>query len=209
MILNLLKIVTFSCIVFFGLNSCATLNKDECRNANWKLIGFEDGSRGLSASRIGQHRSACAKYGITPDLNLYNKGRAEGLHKYCVPDIAYQAGKQDQQYTGTCFGYNEQAFIHAFRQGKKLYSAKINLQDLHKMLELNQDQLTKLKQDIHDKEQQIVSGKLTPSEVVLSLVDIKRLAQEQGALMNVIRNNQDNISHQKSLVTELKQQYRY
>ncbi|MCG8048122.1 MAG: DUF2799 domain-containing protein [Candidatus Thiodiazotropha endolucinida] len=32
--------------VLFSLASCATMDKDECRVADWYVIGYEDGAKG-------------------------------------------------------------------------------------------------------------------------------------------------------------------
>ena len=40
-----------------ALGGCASMNGDQCLTSDWKAIGFEDGSRGYSASRLGNHRA--------------------------------------------------------------------------------------------------------------------------------------------------------
>lgn len=34
---------------------CATLDKDECRTADWYAIGLEDGARGRAIERLGSN----------------------------------------------------------------------------------------------------------------------------------------------------------
>lgn len=68
---------------FLLLSGCAGLSKDECLNADWQIIGFEDGAAGQSATRIGDHRRACAKHGVTPDKAAYDAGYHEGIMNYC------------------------------------------------------------------------------------------------------------------------------
>ena len=63
----------------------STMSKDECRTVDWRTVGYEDGVAGRSGERIGEHRKACAEHGVTPDLNAYRAGRAEGLREYCQP----------------------------------------------------------------------------------------------------------------------------
>ena len=38
------------------LQGCATLDKDECMLADWRLIGYEDGVAGKSAAAVGEYR---------------------------------------------------------------------------------------------------------------------------------------------------------
>ena len=59
--------------ISFSFFSCATLNKDECLTADWYQIGYEDGAKGYPLSRIGKHRKACAKHGVTPDMPPYEQ----------------------------------------------------------------------------------------------------------------------------------------
>ncbi len=53
------------------ISGCATMGKDECLTSNWRSIGYEDGARGYPPERIGNHRKACAKHSVSPDLQTY------------------------------------------------------------------------------------------------------------------------------------------
>ena len=62
------------------LGACAAkMSKDECRTVDWRTVGYEDGVAGQPGDRIGEHRRACAEYGVTPDLTAYLAGRTAGL----------------------------------------------------------------------------------------------------------------------------------
>ena len=54
---------------------------------------------GRSGEQIGRHRKACAEYGITPGLDAYRAGRAEGLREFCQPNNGYRAGVSNQVRT--------------------------------------------------------------------------------------------------------------
>ena len=60
-----------SLVVLLALNGCASMNADECVMSDWQTICFEDGARGYTMDRLGQHRKACAKHGVAPDLRAY------------------------------------------------------------------------------------------------------------------------------------------
>ena len=47
------------------LGGCATgrMTEAECHVADWRAVGFEDGSQGLGADHIGVHRRSCAEHG--------------------------------------------------------------------------------------------------------------------------------------------------
>ncbi|MET0809299.1 MAG: DUF2799 domain-containing protein [Pseudoxanthomonas sp.] len=81
-----------SALLILALSGCATMNKDECLTVDWRTVGYEDGVAGRSGDRIAQHRKACAKHGVAPDLDAYQSGRDQGLREYCQPDNGYQLG---------------------------------------------------------------------------------------------------------------------
>jgi len=62
------------CLCLGFTTGCSTLSQEECLVADWQLIGREDGAVGRDASYIGNHRKACADYGIVPDLQEYQHG---------------------------------------------------------------------------------------------------------------------------------------
>lgn len=84
------------------LAGCATLNEDECRTADWRDIGLQDGRAGYPAARLAEHHQACAKHGIKPDERLYAQGRQRGLSEYCVPTKAIDEGLAGRRYQGVC-----------------------------------------------------------------------------------------------------------
>ena len=84
------------------LTGCATLNREQCQRGDWYGIGVADGQLGQPASRIDQHQSACAEYGIAPDNRQYMEGRAQGLIDYCRLDNAFETGLRGQRYQRVC-----------------------------------------------------------------------------------------------------------
>lgn len=209
MIFNSLKILLIVVFLPIFITSCATLNKDECRTANWKLIGYEDGSKGYTAARIGEHRKACAEYGVSPNLDLYNKGRAEGLHKYCIPVNGYNLGQRGAVYQGICAGYNEQGFVAAYKHGTQLRAENSRLHQMQRILDQKQKDLDHIITAIKNKEQQIVAGELTTAQTVLALVEVKELAVKQGILIKETHDLQAAVKEQAYTIAQMKQQYQY
>ena len=83
-------------IVLLGLlaTGCASMDEDECRVADWRAIGYEDGASGRAASQLGERREACADHGVTPNFVAYRQGREEGLREYCTPAMGYRLGRK-------------------------------------------------------------------------------------------------------------------
>ena len=100
---------------------CASLTPEECLNADWRAIGYEDGVAGRSMDRLGDHRSACAEVGVTPDFAAYQTGHRDGVRAFCHPANAYRLGRGGYAYTGICPGDLEPAFLDALGEGLFIY----------------------------------------------------------------------------------------
>ncbi len=199
-------ILTFGFILLF-VSACATLNKDECKAADWKLIGYEDGTKGRVAARIAQHRKACAEYGVSPNLALYNQGRAQGLHEYCIAVTGYNLGLRGSAYKGICSGYNEAEFITAFKLGQQIYREKSKLRKMKKNLAHKQESLDNIAVQQRQIEQQIIKGNLSAAKIILLLVDTKKFAADHAIIAKQIHALQAAIVEQKSYISHLKQQF--
>ena len=113
------SLIAFSVALAAG---CASMDKDECRTADWRAIGLEDGAAGRALERLGDHRKACAKHGVTPDTDRYIAGRTEGLTTYCTPDNGYRVGRAGEAYRGVCPELSTPAFVAAYNRGRELYT---------------------------------------------------------------------------------------
>jgi hypothetical protein len=89
-------------LLLLALTGCATLNESECKTADWRELGHQDGRAGYAMSRLAEHHEACIKHGIRPDERLYAEGRKQGLREYCVLDNAIREGLAGRQYQGVC-----------------------------------------------------------------------------------------------------------
>lgn len=207
--LSLIKNILLLGCISIVVSSCSTLNKDECKTANWRTIGYEDGTKGYKASRIGQHRSACSEYGIHPDLNAYTTGRKEGLHEYCVPATAYTKGLYGYGYNGVCFGYNERAFLDAYNDGFKIYKAKKILNNMKKDYSKEESYISSLEMELHKKGHILVSGRLSKVKALMLLNETKDIAEELGKAKSNLVLLADDISKQSQHVNYLKNQHSY
>lgn len=135
---------------------CASMSADECRTADWRTVGFEDGLDG-SAGRIGDHRQACARVGVTPDLDAYERGRAAGLRQFCVPARGYEAASNGYTYDGVCPADLEDAFLEAVEDGRVLYALKTAVTDLEshirgleRDIDIDEDEIRDLERELVD-----------------------------------------------------------
>ncbi|MEO1657182.1 MAG: DUF2799 domain-containing protein [Pseudomonadota bacterium] len=89
--------------VFCGLLSgCATLTEEECQILNWEAEGREAGEFGGGPTSYSRLASQCSRYAIAPDYDAFERGRQQGLVRFCTPDGVYIAGLAGRGSTAQC-----------------------------------------------------------------------------------------------------------
>jgi hypothetical protein len=169
---------TVAALILFG---CATLDKDECINADWQAIGFEDGARGYKTSRIGSHRKACAKHGVTPDFELYKTGHRQGLEHWCTPRNGYGLGARGKSYNGVCPEELAPAFLEAFNRGRALHAYENEVKKAEAELKKMHAQLEAMDEEILSLEVQMVQDGVSPRRR-MRLLDEMRLLEDERRL---------------------------
>lgn len=207
--LNLIKHLFIFSFITFLVSACSTMNKNECLNADWRTIGYSDGARGYKAGRIGEHRSACAEFGVRPNLNAYNTGREQGLGQYCTPTTGYNKGISGYRYNGVCANHNERDFVEALNYGLAIYGEVKILNKLKSEYRKQKKYIHQLKDELLFKEEQIVSGRLSKVKAVIILNETKEIAEELGKAKRDLSNIDYDIGNQASRVHNMKSQRRY
>ncbi len=167
---------------FLGLSGCASMSGDECLTSDWQLIGFEDGSRGYGSERLGEHRKACAKHGVTPDLQAYRAGREEGLKDFCQPARGFNLGTRGGHYNGICSAELEGDFIDAYRAGYRLYELRANINSANYQINAKQNELDSIQDLMRGKEALLIASDTTIQDRILTLADLKDLSERTGQL---------------------------
>ncbi|MCU7836078.1 MAG: DUF2799 domain-containing protein [gamma proteobacterium symbiont of Taylorina sp.] len=121
----------FFLVVISSLSACASLNKEECQQADWYDIGYHDGKSGYKVSRLSDHRQACAEHHIYPDKMRYKQGYNLGLIHYCTPENALQTGLAGNTYQGICPHEAEKSFLKKYYQGKAIYDLSNEIDKHH------------------------------------------------------------------------------
>jgi hypothetical protein len=91
---NTLYIRYLLVLLVIFISGCGSMSRDECVNADWRTIGFEDGANGKPPGRIGDHRKACASHDIVPNRDTYLTGYDEGNQTFCT----FERGQREGQY---------------------------------------------------------------------------------------------------------------
>ncbi len=172
----------FLMLALVALGGCASLSEEECALSDWHTIGFEDGSRGYPAERIGDHRKACAKHGYVPDFAAWEAGRNEGLALYCQPARGFNLGSAGGQYQGVCPADLEPQFLDGYRAGVELYNLRSNVSAANGRLQARQGELAATRDAMREKEALLIARETTPEDRVLLLADLKELAERAGEL---------------------------
>lgn len=183
-----------------GLSGCASMSGDECVTSDWQTIGFEDGSRGYGADRLGEHRKACAKHGVTPDLQAYRTGREEGLRDFCQPARGFNLGTRGSHYNGVCPAESEVDFLDAYRAGYHLYELHANVNSANYQINAKQKELENIKVEIRDKEALLIATETTTQDRILILADLKDLSERTGQLeTEIMIHVDDRARHEEQL----------
>lgn len=178
----------------------STMSKDECRTVDWRTIGYEDGVAGRSGQQIGQHRRACAEYGVTPDLEAYRAGRAEGLQEYCRPHNGYRAGVTGAVYYDVCPADLAPAFLAAYDSGHQLYVLERRVSDTDAQIEARRAEVARLQGVVTGNAFEFIGEGTTPEQRTQAVLDVKQAAESIGRLNSEIKAlEQDRVRYEQEL----------
>lgn len=164
-------------VIALAVSGCASLSKNECLNADWRIIGFEDGNKGYPLDRIGQHRKACARVKVIPDMDDYEKGHLKGAREYCTPARGYSEGAKGAAYQGICPEDLAGAFLGGYRDGQELYALNRKLNEVVTAIVGINNRINEIEADIAYHEGEIISresGSASRGEHLAALRSLQR-----------------------------------
>ena len=165
------------------LAACSqTMSRDECKTVDWRTIGYEDGVAGRAGDRIGEHRKACAEYGVTPNLSAYQAGRTEGLREYCQPHNGYRYGAEGRNYYGSCPADLAPAFVEAYDAGHELYVREQRVADTDAAIAARRYDIRRLEDSIADAGLTVIDDDATAEDKTHAVVDTAQRAERIGRL---------------------------
>jgi hypothetical protein len=197
-------------IVLGSLSGCASMSSDECMTSDWSAIGYEDGARGYTTDRFGQHRKACAKHGVTPDFSAYQNGRDQGLVEYCQPNRGFNVGSNGGSYNGVCSVNQEADFLDAYNAGHRLYTLRSNVNRANSAINSKENELDRIEETLIHNGAALIAYETTMEEKILLLAEMKNLAERTGKLQAEIKDlydvrarNQVELEHYQVVVADL------
>lgn len=139
------------------LSGCAAMTRDECINADWYLIGFEDGSAGRQPQRIAEYRSACAEYTVVPKMEEYLAGHQRGVGGFCTAENGFAQGRAGRRLNPVCHGELKHHFLAGYNKGYELHQQAQQVNRLRRQLtEVNKAQ-QELQQEKSDAEAELLA----------------------------------------------------
>lgn len=146
------------CLLALLISGCATMSKDECKQADWYLKGVDDATQGFALDRVIEHGKACARINIVPDMKEYREGHGKGARLYCVPEKGYSEGRNGAAYNGICPAAAEGNFLRAYNDGQELYAIQNRINDMHGQISSNSSQINNRYNDIAQLRREIVKS---------------------------------------------------
>jgi hypothetical protein len=191
------------------LQGCATLNKDECMLADWRLIGYQDGVAGKSAAVVGTYREDCAKHAVVPDLDAYRAGREEGLQQYCTVDNGYRLGNTGRGFAAVCPAALAQGFRDAYDAGRELYLARSAVNNTHSNINSRKQTLSDLEKNRAEKLAALISDGLKADQRVMILYEVNELQQEMNSVEDEIVDLEFDLEDQEARLDQLSRNTTY
>jgi hypothetical protein len=165
-------------LIILSAGGCATMDKDECLVADWRLIGFQDGAQGKSAATVGTYREDCADYRVVPDLDAYQAGRREGLTQYCVAANGYRLGNSGRVFNAVCPAGTERTFRAAYNTGRDIYLARSQVNNTHSLIQHKQQAIQSLEADRQGKLTEMIRQGMSSEQRVRLLYDVANIEKD-------------------------------
>ncbi len=176
----------FMALALVGLSGCASMSADECALSDWSAVGYEDGARGYTSDRFGQHRKACAKHGVSVDFQAYQSGREQGLAEFCQPGRGFTYGVNGGRYNGVCSADLEAEFVEAYNVGYQLYTLRAAVSSADSAIYSKQSELDYSEKRIVAIGVELISDETTTEQRVALLAEMQDLSERTGELESEI-----------------------
>lgn len=199
------RAILFASITALLISGCASMGKDECLQADWQTIGYEDGARGYPGTRIGVHRKACAKHGVAPDMAAYEAGRQKGLEEWCTPRNGYRLGLKGHRYNGICPESLESPYIEAMGRGRAVYGYEKQVKKARQELKEMHEGLEAMDAGLQAMEAELVSDDTTPRRRLRLLGEMRDMEAERELYLNDINDMEDQVADMQVNLNRMKE----
>ena len=188
------------------LSGCGGMSASECEYADWRAVGYEDGSRGRTTDVFASHRKSCAKHEVAPDFAAYQSGREAGLREYCQPERGYREGERGADYLGVCPADLEASFYDSYLEGHQLYMLKSAVAKTSRQIDANKARMNQIERTLASKTAAALSGELTNDELAAAMVATKQLTEERMTLGSEVEQLEATLERQQAELADYQDQ---
>lgn len=188
-----------------GCGGGASVSQNQCIASDWETLGYRDGVNGIRSSRLLAHQDACVEHGIIPDRTAYMRGWEDGVREYCQPNRAFEIGELGQGHDNVCPQGMQTEFTTAYREGRKLYLARVEVSSLERLIGEKEHRLEHVKAEIVSSAADQLNPSMTPADRVNMLAYTHRLTEEKQRLESEIPALVDELAHKQAELERLRQ----
>ena len=174
-------------VLAYLVAGCSGMSEQACVSADWRTVGFEDGSLGRPESNIGRYRNACADHGVAPDLETYRLGHAEGVQVYCRESNGFAVGYSGASYQNVCPVDQEAAFVAEYNEGRHLFTLESALASVDSRIAANYRSQENIKQELTTIAASMIASDTTPEQRIAMVTRTAELGRRHGQLTSEIQ----------------------
>ncbi|HEX7236135.1 MAG TPA: DUF2799 domain-containing protein [Gammaproteobacteria bacterium] len=184
--MSAMRILSLGAVAYL-IAGCSGMSEQACVTADWRTVGFEDGTAGRSEGSIGRYRQQCSEHGVTPDLESYRAGHAEGVRIYCKESNGFAVGHSGASYQGVCPADMEADFLAEYNSGRRLNELESNLSSLESRIASNYRAQESIKQELTDIGISMIATDTTTEQRLAMVSRSAELGRHHGELTTEIK----------------------
>jgi len=184
--MSAMRILSLGAVVYL-LAGCSGMSEQACVSADWRTVGFEDGTVGRSEASIGRYRQQCSEHGVTPDLESYRAGHAEGVRIYCKESNGFTVGHSGASYQGVCPADMEADFLAEYNSGRRLNELESALSSLDSRIASNYRAQESIKQELTNIGVSMIATDTTVEQRLAMVTRSAELGRHHGELTTEIQ----------------------
>jgi hypothetical protein len=177
--------------VMLALAGCAGMSEQACVTSDWRTVGFEDGSLGRSEATIGSYRKQCAEHGVSPDLDAYRAGHAEGVQSYCRPGNGFDVGHSGATYQGVCPAGLEEDFVAEYNTGRRLHDLEWAVRRVDSQIASNHREQENIREELTRIGVSMIASDTTTEQRLLMVSRSAELGRRYGELTAQTKSLED------------------
>jgi hypothetical protein len=179
--MSALRVLSLGAVAYL-MAGCSGMSEQACVTADWRTVGFEDGTAGRSEGTIGRYRQQCSEHGVAPDLESYRAGHAEGVRIYCKESNGFAVGHSGAAYQGVCPADLEADFLAEYNAGRRLHELESALSSVDSRIASNYRAQESIKQELTDIGVKMIASDTTAEQRLAMVTRSADLGRHFGEL---------------------------